>query len=259
MPYVELPAGRIWYEEAGRGPAVVCLHSGWGRAVMPFDDARERLASSYRLIFPDRRGYGRSDGVDRLPAHYHADAAEELHSFLDALALDRPILWGHSDGAITAALHAAARPDRVRALVLESVHFRRRKSREFFERHEQDPESLPGAAQARLAADHGDPRWQAVIRMHSRAWLELHDLGGDFYDGALERIRCPVLVVHGARDPHTPIDEIEELLGHLARAEVAILEAGGHSPHSEPVTARAVTDRVATFLATLGETAPSLG
>jgi pimeloyl-ACP methyl ester carboxylesterase len=94
--------------------------------------------------------------------------------------------------------------------------------------------------------------------MHSRAWLELHDLGGDFYDGALERIRCPVLVVHGACDPHTPVEEIEELLAHLPGAEVALLDAGGHSPHSEPATARAVTDRVAAFLRTLG-TPPNAG
>ncbi|MGH7819768.1 MAG: alpha/beta fold hydrolase [Candidatus Binatia bacterium] len=243
MPFVELTRGRMWYEEAGSGPPLVCLHSGWGRAVMPFDDAREVLAASWRLVFPDRFGYGRSDPVDRLPLDYHARAAEDLLELLERLGIPSAILWGHSDGAVTAALLAAARPERVRALVLEAAHFYRAKSGQFFARHAADPEALPAHVKELLAADHGS-RWADVVRMHSRVWLELHAVGGDFYEGGLARIACPTLVLHGARDPHTPVEEIRELARRIRGAILQILPDGGHSPHSEPVTARRCSDEV---------------
>ncbi len=248
MPAVEVPGARLWYEEVGAGKALVCLHSGWGRAAMPFDDAAAVLSGRYRMIFPDRRGYGRSSAVDHLPPSYHRDAMADLERFLDALRLDSAILWGHSDGAIIAALLASARPARVEALVVEAIHFHRAKSRSFFEGLARDPSKLPAHVREKLAADHGEDRWQTVVSMHSRAWLDFHRIGGVFYDGALEAIRCPTLVLYGPGDPHTPPAEVAELARHLRRAEVEEAQGGGHSPHSESKTARFCSERVARFL-----------
>ncbi|MGH7857569.1 MAG: alpha/beta fold hydrolase [Candidatus Binatia bacterium] len=247
MPFVELRRGRMWYEEAGSGPVIACLHGGWGRAVMPFDDAIPVLGPRWRLVFPDRFGYGRSDPIERLPLDYHARSAEDLRELLDALGIGRAVLWGHSDGAVNAALFAAAEPGRVAALVLEAAHLHRAKSREFFASHAADPEILPERVRERLAADHGS-RWTSVVRMHSRVWLDFHAVGGDFYEGRLETIACPTLVLHGAGDPHTPVEEIAELARRIPGAELEIAAEGGHSPHSEPATARFCSERVARFL-----------
>jgi pimeloyl-ACP methyl ester carboxylesterase len=248
VPFVEIPGARIWYEETGKGPPLVCLHSGWGRGVMPFDDAIAVLVPSYRMIFPDRRSYGRSTPLDDLPIHYHHDGMVELAHVLDALAIERAILWGHSDGAIIAALFAARQPERVSALVLEAIHFYRAKSKDFFARFAADPDSLSESTVRRLRADHGEARWRRVIAMHSRAWLAFHAIGGDFYEGRLEAIRAPTLVLYGEQDPHTPPHESEALASHLRHATLARVAAGGHSPHSEPETARFCSERVLTFL-----------
>jgi pimeloyl-ACP methyl ester carboxylesterase len=245
MAVVEAQGARFWVEEVGEGPPLVCLHSGWGRAVMPFDDAITRLAPRYRIIFPDRRGYGRSTPLDRLPLDFHERAAHDLDAILESLAIDRPILWGHSDGAVISALWASRR--RPRALVLESIHYHRAKSREFFARYAGDPESLPTATRERLAADHGE-RWPTVVRMHSQVWLDFHDVGGDFYGERLAAIRAPTLVVHGESDPHTPVDEVEEVARRIPGADLFVVRGGGHSPHSEPAVAATVTDRVSDFL-----------
>ncbi len=247
MPFVDVPGTRVWYEEVGAGRPLVCLHSGWGRVAMPFDDAVATLAASHRLIFPDRRGYGRSTPIDRLPIDYHRRAATELGAVLDALSIERAILWGHSDGAITAALFASAHPERVQALVLEAIHFHRAKSKSFFEKYAADPDALPSHVTERLAADHGD-RWRTVIAMHCRVWLEFHALGGDFYEGALEKIEAPTLLMFGERDPHTPPSEVHELASHLRNVMLAPLPEGGHSPHSEPTTAHACSELVRAFL-----------
>lgn len=247
MPFLQVLGARLWYEEQGAGRPLVCLHSGWGRLAMPFDDAASVLGESYRLIFPDRRGYGRSTPLDLLPVSYHRDAAVDLDHFLAGLGLEAPILWGHSDGAITAALFAAANPPRVAALVVEAIHFHRAKSREFFAKYAGDPDALPEHVIERLRADHGE-RWRTVIAMHSRVWLEFHALGGDFYAGALETIRCPTLVLYGEGDPHTPPSEVAELASHLRHPILAPVAGGGHSPHSEPKTARFCSQRVLSFL-----------
>jgi pimeloyl-ACP methyl ester carboxylesterase len=234
--------------EIGSGPPLVCLHSGWGRAVMPFDEAVTKLSSRYRIVFPDRRGYGRSTPLDRLPLDFHERAAHDLDVILQQLAIERPILWGHSDGAVIAALWASRR--RPRALVLEAIHYYRAKSRDFFARYARDPEGLPAATRERLAADHGE-RWPTVVRMHSQVWLDFHGVGGDFYGERLTAIDCPTLIVHGANEPHTPVSEVEEVARRIPGAELFVVPGGGHSPHSEPGVAGSVVERVAAFLGSL--------
>jgi pimeloyl-ACP methyl ester carboxylesterase len=228
MTYVEVEGATIWVEEVGSGPPLVCLHSGWGRAVMPFDAAVARLGGSHRMLFPDRRGYGRSTPLERLSIDFHAEAARDL-------------------AAVIEFLFAAERPESPRALVLESIHFWRAKSRAFFERYAREPESLPDAVRERLAADHGE-RWPDVVRMHSRVWLDFQELGGDFYGGRLAAIRAPTLIVHGEADPHTPVEEVEEVARRIARNDLFVVAGGGHSPHSEATVADAVVGRVERFL-----------
>jgi pimeloyl-ACP methyl ester carboxylesterase len=90
----------------------------------------------------------------------------------------------------------------------------------------------------------------------------------DLYDGRLGRLRVPVLVIHGARDPRTEPGELDALrqaleisrkgMGHRRQAgagadgrlhsQFEILSDGGHSPHSERATADKVTRLAARFL-----------
>jgi haloalkane dehalogenase len=93
---------RIYYREAGAGIPLVFLHGGWGYEVYPFDRAIEALRGRFRILIPDRSGYGRSTPLTKLPADFHRRAAIEMARFLDALKIERAVLWGHSDGAVIA-------------------------------------------------------------------------------------------------------------------------------------------------------------
>src|SRR5204863_9000496 len=95
---------RIRYRECGRGAPLVFLHGGWGYEVYPFDRQIAALASTHRIIIPDRSGYGGSSRVPSLATDFHDAAAAETLAVVDALGLGRPALWGHSDGAVIAAL-----------------------------------------------------------------------------------------------------------------------------------------------------------
>src|SRR5271156_1084286 len=100
--------------EAGDGPPLVFLHGAGGLAEdSPFLPA---LADRWRVFAPLLPGYGDSEGAESL----RDMLTVTLHSFdvLDALALDRPILVGHSMGGMIAAEMAAIAPRQVERLGL---------------------------------------------------------------------------------------------------------------------------------------------
>jgi pimeloyl-ACP methyl ester carboxylesterase len=279
MPFVELRSSplapgvapvRIHYREQGVGrptsarvdrpPAtvgrpLVILHGGWGYEIYPFDRQIAALANDHRIVIPDRTGYGLSGRLERQESNFHHRAAAETFAVIDALGLDRPVLWGHSDGAVIALLMALAAPARLDALVLEATHFYRAKpaSRVFFETMRDDPDGLGARIGEVLAREHG-AWWRDLLRTNGAAWLKIAEErtadDDDLYGGQLATLGVPALLLHGARDPRTEPGELDALRRALAAVgQVAILEEGGHSPHSERGTADEVTRTAQRFLA----------
>ena len=104
-------------ERPGPGPAVLLLH-GWLDHGHGFDPLIDALPASWHLVLLDFRGMGESA---HLPpgAHYHfSDHLHDVEATLLALGLAQVDLVGHSLGGLIAAMYAAARPERVRRLVL---------------------------------------------------------------------------------------------------------------------------------------------
>ena len=71
----------------------------------------------YRLIAWDAPGYGESEFLP-LAEPRPADYAQALHEFLDRLLLKDVVLVANSLGCLMASAYAAARPERVRSMVL---------------------------------------------------------------------------------------------------------------------------------------------
>jgi 3-oxoadipate enol-lactonase len=111
LPLVDVNGGRLWYDEAGSGPAVLLLHGGLGDSglwepVVPF------LAEQFRTIRTDLRFYGRSTGP-AVPWSWQDDAI----GVLDELGVERAALVGLSLGGRLALDIALAHPDRLWAVV----------------------------------------------------------------------------------------------------------------------------------------------
>jgi pimeloyl-ACP methyl ester carboxylesterase len=252
---------RIRVREAGTGQPLLILHGGWGVGAYPFDRQITALSDGWRIIVPDRSGYGGSSRLRVQATDFHRRAAAETLAVIDALGLDRPVLWGHSDGAVIALLMALDAPERVGGVVAEAAHVFRRKpaSRAFFEMMRDRPADLGQRIAAVLAAEHGGD-WRQIVSMNGDAWLRLAEQGGHLYDRRLPQLHVPVLVLHGARDPRTEPGEVEALradLGSGRTIRIAIFPDARHSPHSEPATAREVTRLVAQFLSGIVPDAPS--
>lgn len=248
----------IHYRDEGEGLPLVLLHGGWGLGLNPFNRQIEELRSEFRVITPDRSGYGRSTRLIKdLPTDFHYRAAEETLSLLDSLGIESAFLWGHSDGAVIAAILGFTAPERVRVLILEAFHYYRMKpsSRSFFETLAYQPEALGAELRERFARELGADYWRKLITTHAKAWAQIAvESSGprdDLYRGRLHEISAPTLFIHGRLDPRTEPGELEAVSEQLPNAEMQILDNASHSPHSETASADLVTRMASEFLTRL--------
>jgi len=249
----------IHFREFGSGKPLVILHGGWGYGIYPFDRQIAKYATQYRILIPDRSGYGHSSrAVGEFPLDFHHRAAQETFSFLDALGIESAFLWGHSDGSVIAAMMGLLAPERCAGVILEAFHFLRRKpgSRSFFKRFAAHPEDLGEETRKLLAEDHGETNWPTVLRRNCGAWFRIADgvtrPDEDLYDGRLGELRVPTLFLHGNLDPRTEPGEMDRVQHALPRATMRFIVAGKHSPHSEQDAWQECNERALEFLHSKG-------
>lgn len=245
----------IYDRDEGEGAPVILLHGGWGYGLNPFNHQQEKLRDEFRVICPDRSGYGRSTRLNSgFSINFHYRAAAETLSLLDALGIERAFFWGHSDGAVIAAIIGFTAPERVRGLILEAFHYFRMKpgSREFFETLASQPEALGVELCGRFALEFGEKNWRELITSHAKVWSDIaFESSGpedDLYGGRLSEVLAPVLFIHGRLDPRTEPGELDAVTAQLPHAEMRILDAAGHSPHSEAAFADLATRLAREFL-----------
>ena len=101
MAYLQLKNGRnLYYEEEGAGQPVVFIH-GWKASANVYEEPSRLLSAegNYRCIRYDHCGHMRSDSPEQ-PVTLQT-LAEDLHSLIMALQLEKPILVGWSMGGMT--------------------------------------------------------------------------------------------------------------------------------------------------------------
>ena len=114
---------KIFYREAGRpdAPALLLLH-GYPSSSRMFEPLLARLARDCRAIAPDYPGFGHSDAPERGSYTYSFDAlGAAMLGFTDALGLARYSLYLQDYGGPVGFRVALARPERVRALIVQNA------------------------------------------------------------------------------------------------------------------------------------------
>jgi pimeloyl-ACP methyl ester carboxylesterase len=248
---------QLFYREAGGGVPLLFLHGGWGYEIYPFDRQVEAFSEQFRILIPDRSGYGRSGRIESMSADFHNHAAEEMLRYLEALKIERAFLWGHSDGAVIATKMALAAPEKFYGIILEAFHFYKTKpaSRGFFETMMSDPAQLGERVIKVLAEAHGQTYWQKLIEINGTAWLKIAEASrhekDDLYDGRISHLKTNTIFIHGKQDPRTEPDELEMVQKQLPQVPIVLIEEGKHSPHSESASALETIEIAGKFMHSL--------
>ncbi len=104
-----------WVQWGVQGQPIICVHGITANAFF-FQALADDLAKNYQVFAYDLRGRGDSDKPEdgySVPIH-----AADLAALIDELGLERPIIIGHSLGALIALYFAAHYPDKLSKLVL---------------------------------------------------------------------------------------------------------------------------------------------
>lgn len=109
--FAEINGGKLYYEIAGEGPALVLIHGGLVNSGL-WDKQFDVFAQHCRTVRYDVRGFGQSDGATR-PFSNHGD----LRDMLDFFGIERAAVLGLSMGGAIVIDFALAYPERTAALI----------------------------------------------------------------------------------------------------------------------------------------------
>lgn len=250
--FVGVPGGRVYVKQwrpagAGNTP-IVLLHDSLGCVGLWRDFPAQLAAVTQRPVMAyDRLGFGRSSVRTQPPGLDFIDVEARHHwpALVEALALDRYVLMGHSVGGGMAVVIASLAGQQCVAVVSESAQaFVEQRTRDGI-RAAQDDFADP-AQFARLQRWHGQ-RAQWVLNAWTDVWLD--PAFADWSLGyCLGDVSSPVLAIHGGRDEFGSPAFARFITDNSGGpATLALLPACGHVPHRDKPDV--VLQRVNDFLA----------
>jgi pimeloyl-ACP methyl ester carboxylesterase len=197
----------VFVESWGTGTPVVLVHGSLATGTDEWQAQRPLADEGFRLLVPDRRGYGRSPGAEGEDFLQDADDIVELMG-------DGAHLVGHSYGGLGAMFAAARRPDATLSLtLLEPAAFA-------LGQHHPAARALVGQVRELWDQDLSDEDW--VIRFLTAVGSDPDVLGPELLAAAVPLVP----VFRRGR----PVWDGDLPLAELAEADFPkLVVSGGHS------------------------------
>jgi len=162
----------LYYKQQGAGAPIILLH-GNGESHAIFDGLTEKLSLTHSVYALDSRSHGRSGDA---PLDY-TEMARDVISFIRELKLEKPILYGFSDGGIIGLLIAMEYPEMLSKLIISGANLH--------------PGGVKGRYLIAMRAVYLFARNPKYKLMLTQPHIDPADLG---------RISVPTLVLAGSRD-----------------------------------------------------------
>jgi N-formylmaleamate deformylase len=236
-----------YYSTGGEKPPLILVHgiTDDGLCWMPVAEA---LADKHNVFMVDARGHGKSDAPEG--GYTLENLATELAHFIQALGLKKPLVLGHSMGAITALVLAGLFPELPRAILLEDPpafwSFDTASSRDTESQNnlkawisglkrktwddlmDEVRSTNPGWSEAEL-----EP-WVNSKHRFSPRIIELvspTDIASINFPDLVKRITCPALLISAdpQRGAASREEDIAKLKALLPQLQIASIANAGHS------------------------------
>ncbi len=212
---------KIHYVSQGEGPLIVMIH-GFPDYWYTWRHQMPALAKRFHVVAIDQRGYNLSDkpeGVDEYQMHL---LVADVLAVIDSLDEEKAVVVGHDWGGMVAWSFAMQHPDRISGLIVLNLPHPKGLTRELatnkdqqrnsqYARNFQKMEDFSGMTPEFLAGWVEDQDARAkYVEAFRRSSIEgmLNYYKANYprepYTEAteLEKIRCPVLLIHGLKDPY---------------------------------------------------------
>ena len=253
--YVHLPLGgrphRLYFEEAGQGIPLVCLHTAGadGRQFRHLLND-EVVTRHFRVLAFDMPWHGKSlppagwqDEEYRLTT---AAYVELILAFCDALRLERPVALGCSIGGKIVLELAREHAERFRALIgLESAAYQPPWYDDTGWLHRPDVHGgeICGALMSGLIAPQSpdETRWETLWGYMQggpgvfKGDLHFYRVDGDFRDrvGQIDTTRCPLYLLTGEYDFSCTPEDTRLTAEKIPGARFTLMTEIGHFPMAE--------------------------
>ncbi len=229
---------RIHYDVTGPadGPPVVLVHGLGGRAEDWVNLAPYLSRAGYRVYMPDLPGYGRSAEPEDF-SYSVPDEAGAVIAFMDAMGLKQVDLGGWSMGGWIVQWIADRHAERVNRLMLfdsagiyekpawNTALFTPQSAAEIDQLDAllmPHPPKVPGFVAADILRISRNHAW--VIHRALDSMLS----GRDATDKMLPELKMPVLIVWGAVDHITPVDQADTIHRLVRQSQLDVISGCGH-------------------------------
>jgi pimeloyl-ACP methyl ester carboxylesterase/predicted glycosyltransferase len=261
--YVERDGVRVFYEVYGEGEPTIMfvppwslVHSRCWKLQLPY------FGRHFRAIAFDPRGNGKSDRPQTSDAYSEVEYASDGLAVLDATQTEKAFVVTLSLGAQRTLVLAADHPERVQGIVFIAPSLPLAPSHPYRDIPFDEPldtdegwakfnahywlRDYPGFVEFFISQCVTEPHSTKQIEDAVGWGLETdaetmialstgRSLGETALRELCERVRCPVLVIHGDEDAVTPYARGVELARATA-GELVTIEGGGHFVHArDPV------------------------
>ena len=170
---VEVNGVSLFYAAEGSGKPVILLHGNGGSHNDLETTHRELAQAGYMVYALDSRGQGANNP---LPEYHYKDMAADVYEFIKLKGLEKPAVFGFSDGGIIALQLEVMYPGTLGAIVTGGANI-------FVENA-----LIPSFAEGFLAQPSTEP---LVIMLQTEPSMTVEDMKG---------IGCPSLIMSGEHD-----------------------------------------------------------
>lgn len=109
---------KLYYEKTGSGEPIILIH-GNGENHRIFNETVDVLKEKFTVYAIDSRGHGESS---KISEYHYDDMAEDIYCFIKELNIEKPVIYGFSDGGIIALLLAIGHSDCLKCIIASGAN-----------------------------------------------------------------------------------------------------------------------------------------